>query len=86
MLNKFLRHASRPFIAYNELLEKHPLLTKSLTSGVMYAGGDFIAQMIEYNQAKNDKSGDKSFEFSWRRIVVFFTFGNVIAGPSYHYW
>ena len=28
----------RPFIHYNHLLETHPLATKSVTSGFMYAG------------------------------------------------
>ena len=33
------RIVSYPFVKYNDLLERKPLLIKSITSGVMYAGG-----------------------------------------------
>ena len=75
----FFRYFSYPFVAYNHLLEKHPLPTKCLTSGVMYSGGDLIAQICENYQSK-DRS--ELFEISWRRAFVFFTFGNLIAGRS----
>jgi hypothetical protein len=41
----------RPLHKYNSVLERHPLVTKSVTSGVMYAAGDVLAQRIEQQQA-----------------------------------
>jgi hypothetical protein len=41
----------KPLHKYNSLLDRHPLITKSVTSGVMYAAGDVIAQRIEHEQA-----------------------------------
>lgn len=77
-----------PFRAYNDLLERRPLLTKCLTSGVMYASGDVIAQFTETYNANRGKPADQqvSTVLDRKRIAVFFIYGAGIGGPSYHYW
>ena len=84
MLSRFTSVAFRPAIAYNGYLERHPLLTKSITSGVMYGCGDVIAQVVE--QGIDYKKSYKDYIISYKRTGIFFLFGIFIAGPSYHYW
>lgn len=77
-----------PFYVYNDLLERRPLLIKSLTSGVMYSGGDVLAQYTEnYNNNKDKAEEDKvPLNISLKRCWIFFVYGTVIGGPAYHYW
>ena len=59
---------------YVKLLDTKPLLTKSITSGVLVGGGDMIAQVfVEKN---------KSYDFA--RTARFLTFGTVVVGPLMH--
>lgn len=83
----------RPFLKYNDWLERKPVLTKSLTSGVMYATGDALAQKAEHYVASKGGGGEASssavkpkFSMNWKRLGIFFIYGTVIAGPSYHLW
>lgn len=66
--------------AYNGALTRHPITTKSITSGVMYGLGDVFAQVGE--AYKNDTT----VELNWKRIGVMTFFGTVVSGPMYHYW
>lgn len=77
-----------PIARYNRLLETHPLKTKSITSGFMYAGGDLCAQLGEHYIENKDKAPHdrKSFQVSFKRLGVFFMFGTFVGGPLYHYW
>lgn len=69
-------------------LERRPLLTKSLTSGVMYAAGDAIAQVAEARSAPTAPAAApaKPFSFNKTRLLIFLVYGTVIGGPAYHYW
>lgn len=44
----------KPFKAYSKLLDTQPIITKATTNGLMYLGGDLIAQRIEYWQAERE--------------------------------
>lgn len=84
-----LSRLSAPIIRYNRLLESHPLTTKSVTSGVMYAAGDLFAQFGEHyvaSKASPPSSPPPAFSLSWKRLGVFFVYGTLIAGPLYHAW
>lgn len=73
-----------PFLFYNNLLERRPLFTKSITSGVMYAGGDAIAQYTEtYNYNKDKEENEKrTTTLDRKRLLVFFVYGTCIGGMS----
>lgn len=43
-----------PAARYNSLLERRPVLVKSLTSGLMYASGDLIAQFIAHSREQRE--------------------------------
>eukprot|EP00742_Colponemidia_sp_Colp-10_P005479 GILJ01005854.1.p1 GENE.GILJ01005854.1~~GILJ01005854.1.p1 ORF type:complete len:183 (-),score=11.13 GILJ01005854.1:269-817(-) len=60
---------------YSRLLTSHPLLTKSVTSGVLFAVGDVMAQGIE-----------KQPRWNWRRTYRLGLIGGAFAGPSLHMW
>jgi hypothetical protein len=85
---RVLAVAVRPFQVYNALLERRPLTTKSLTSGLMYAAGDGFAQYGEHWHAHKDApEGERPrFAMNWKRLGVFAVYGTVIAGPLYHFW
>lgn len=87
-MSLFRRILSAPFVKYNELLEKHPLPVKCVTSGCLYAGGDLLAQYVEnINENKTKSDGEKiEFVVNYQRLGIFFTFGTAIGGPAYHYW
>ena len=84
----FLSFFARIGTAYNNLLERHPIKTKALTSGVMYSAGDIIAQAgAHYNENKEKAIEQRSkFKLDYKRALVFFVYGTVIAGPLYHIW
>lgn len=64
---------------YNNSLKSKPLLITSLSTGVCYGAGDYIAQSIEKNQGKRE-------EFDVKRLIVFSVFGIVGGGPVYYAW
>lgn len=77
------------------LVDTHPLITKSLTSGVIVPLGDFAAQSIEsYKKRKAAvASGTKTTEeiealgaIDWKRVLRFCVFGATLQGPWNHYY
>jgi hypothetical protein len=98
MFATLVRGIKQPFILYNRLLETNPVATKSVTSGVMYAGGDVIAQVLEHYTEQLEHADSETghwdvfvhtiqnTKINWDRSAVFFVFGTFISGPAYHYW
>jgi hypothetical protein len=79
----------RPLLWYNDVLIRYPLLTKSVTSGFMYAGGDVIAQYTETyvkNRGKTNPDELETTKIDKKRVLRFFLFGTIISGPAMHYW
>lgn len=80
----------RPFIRYNELLERHPGSVKSVTSGITYCLGDVIAQagVIHHGQRALPEAERKPIlsQLDWKRAGLFFLHGTFVAGPLYHHW
>lgn len=68
---------------YSNLLERRPLVTKSVTSGVTYALGDLLAQVIEH---RSEAPRRPAFSLDWTRASIFFVYGTMVAGPLYHVW
>ncbi len=87
-MNSVSRLFLAPFVKYNALLEDSPISTKCLTSGVLYAGGDLLAQYADtYNtNLGKEKSDHINTTVNYKRLGVFFLFGTVVGGPAYHYW
>eukprot|EP01136_Pigoraptor_vietnamica_P001971 Opistho-1_new@29285 len=62
--------------AYNGALASRPIITKAVTSGVLFAVGDVIAQKI---------SAGPDTPFDVGRLVRATTFGTVLLGPLSHF-
>ena len=80
---------SAPFVYYNGLLERRPVFTKCITSGIMYGGGDIIAQYTEtynLNRQRPDGTPEHHTVINKTRVLIFFLFGSTIAGVAYNYW
>lgn len=64
--------------AYLNSLEKNPLATKCVTSGLLNALGDLFAQFMFDGAAENG--------VDWRRAGVFTFLGAALVGPTLHFW
>jgi hypothetical protein len=65
---------------YSRLLDSHPILTKSISSGIVGGSGDALSQYIE---AKND---GRIFHWDYVRTGRFGILGLALVGPVMHYW
>lgn len=64
---------------YLQVLKERPLLTKSLTTGVLMAVGNVAAQGIVIAKGKQKN-------ISIRKLMSFIVFGVFISGPLGHAW
>ena len=62
---------------YCELLEKYPLLTKGITSGIISGAGDSVCQISTLKK-------DEKFDFV--RLSKFTFLGTVLVAPVLHVW
>lgn len=64
---------SRLMAQYEAALEAQPLITKSVTSGVLYGVGDWVAQTVEQRRASSSENEQpKPFDSArWARAMVF---------------
>lgn len=68
--------------AYNLALENDPLLTKSLTAGLILGAADLSGQALERSQ----DSFDKSLPVDYARVARFAIFGLVLQAPWNHFY
>lgn len=61
---------------YNQSLEKNPILTKSLTSGVIALAGDVSCQIAV----------EKVENVNMKRAAIFSLLGGALVGPTLHFW
>jgi hypothetical protein len=66
--------------AYNTVLETDPLLTKSITAGVILGAADFAGQALENKMAESNKDVD------WARAARFSFFGFILQAPWNHFY
>eukprot|EP01121_Diplochlamys_sp_Union-15-3_P003421 TRINITY_DN1328_c0_g1_i4.p1 TRINITY_DN1328_c0_g1~~TRINITY_DN1328_c0_g1_i4.p1 ORF type:complete len:203 (+),score=22.46 TRINITY_DN1328_c0_g1_i4:40-648(+) len=78
--------------SYLQSLQKRPVITKSVTSGVIYCLGDILGQKIEQYKAAtaNTKYDDIDEvivpQYDIGRTIKFGIFGLLINAPLIHYW
>lgn len=65
-----------PMAWYNKQIEKSPIITKSITSGILFGLGDVIAQVF---------IGEKGTPYDYKRTARAWIFGNFILGPLAHW-
>ncbi|CAB9521237.1 PXMP2/4 family protein [Seminavis robusta] len=64
---------------YSQSLEKNPIITKSVTAGLIFAVSDLIAQGIE-------RSADKKKPHDKKRTFAASLVGLLYFGPAAHFW
>mmetsp|Transcript_19764 Transcript_19764/g.38705 ORF Transcript_19764/g.38705 Transcript_19764/m.38705 type:complete len:196 (-) Transcript_19764:381-968(-) len=67
----------RGISAYDEALQRRPVLTKCLTSGAIAGAGDLLAQTF---------FAEENATFDAARFARFATLGGVLVGPTLHVW
>jgi protein Mpv17 len=90
-MNRFLKLFSGDFIkapiklwsVYSQLLEQRPLLTKSITSGVISLAADVVCQ---YSFPKKNEQNELNTTINISRTVRFTILGVVYTAPALHYW
>ena len=61
---------------YGNSLRTNPILTKSVTAGIIFMLSDYLAQRLEDSKGK----------LSWKRMVSGGLVGLLYFGPAAHYW
>lgn len=69
---------------YMALLQTRPVLTRSLTTGVLMATGDVLAQALERYGEQPEGKAPKAFDVL--RTGRMLTFGTLWVGPALHVW
>jgi len=64
---------------YAKLLDKHPMTTKIVSSGVIGGTGDVLIQLLQGRKTSN-------FVFDYRRLLVFSTVTSFYIAPVIGYW
>jgi hypothetical protein len=68
------------YTRYIQLLDTSPLLTKSISSGIVAFLGGMLAQSIESQKAHIPTT------FNWTRLLSFFICNTLYVGPFLHFW
>ncbi|KAG9339578.1 hypothetical protein JZ751_023469 [Albula glossodonta] len=69
---------------YLLLLKKYPILTKSVTSGILSALGNLLSQALERRKKSKDGSSKKDIDFMGPgRFAIY---GLCVTGPLSHYF
>ena len=75
----------QPVLAwYSHKLDTHPILTKSISSGIVAGCGDVLGQYIVV--AKNDSKDTKEAAWDSLRTGRFIVLGVVLVAPICHVW
>ncbi|XP_059405236.1 peroxisomal membrane protein 2-like [Carassius carassius] len=75
---------TRALQQYLSLLKKYPILTKSVTSGILSALGNLLSQALEYRKSNKENSPKKKINVLGP--LQFAVFGLFITGPVSHYF
>jgi hypothetical protein len=69
-------------------LEKYPVTTKCITSGVLACGSDFLCQKIDKAYSITSKEEEKNNEkpYDWERTARFSFLGTFYMAPILHVW
>jgi len=73
--------------SYNVALEEEPLLTKSITAGIILGAADFTGQAVERAMQDNDSSSpSSSASVDYARVLRFAFFGFILQAPWNHFY
>lgn len=70
---------------YLEMIDKYPILTKSITAAAIYTAADLTSQAITFAASDASDLSDK-LEFDKSRTLRMAGYGFIISGPTLHLW
>eukprot|EP00529_Nitzschia_sp_RCC80_P031305 CAMPEP_0113500446 /NCGR_PEP_ID=MMETSP0014_2-20120614/32334_1 /TAXON_ID=2857 /ORGANISM="Nitzschia sp." /LENGTH=365 /DNA_ID=CAMNT_0000394785 /DNA_START=129 /DNA_END=1226 /DNA_ORIENTATION=- /assembly_acc=CAM_ASM_000159 len=76
---------SKTGLFYSKSLEARPIMTKSMTAGLIFGLSDYLAQLIEQQRNDAEKTTPVA-KFDWTRLVASALIGLLYFGPAAHYW
>ena len=71
---------------YTRQLSVRPILTKSLTAGIIFMASDYCAQLIERSNNNGTDEDDEKMPLVWSRMVTNFLVGLLVFGPAANVW
>eukprot|EP00527_Entomoneis_sp_CCMP2396_P009414 CAMPEP_0198138574 /NCGR_PEP_ID=MMETSP1443-20131203/1960_1 /TAXON_ID=186043 /ORGANISM="Entomoneis sp., Strain CCMP2396" /LENGTH=317 /DNA_ID=CAMNT_0043800395 /DNA_START=221 /DNA_END=1174 /DNA_ORIENTATION=- len=76
--------------SYGSALSGHPIMTKSVTAGIIFAISDYLAQKFEASSSKNNGNGKGGAattpKYNWTRTLTSMAVGLFYFGPAAHFW
>ncbi|KAH7476296.1 hypothetical protein KRP22_000136 [Phytophthora ramorum] len=73
-------------LTYDRWLQDSPLLTKGVTSAVLFGIGDRIAQRIENSESDGDDKSDAADRSGLQRTARMMAWGGLLFAPVGHAW
>lgn len=70
---------------YLEMIDKHPILTKSITAAAIFTAADLTSQVITFATSDVSVVSDK-LEFDKLRTLRMTGYGLILSGPTLHLW
>lgn len=70
--------------SYNIALEEDPLITKSVTAGIILGAADFAGQAFERRNMENENIEEQSVDIA--RVARFAFFGFILQAPWNHFY
>lgn len=67
---------------YTNQLSARPIMTKSLTAGIIFLASDYCAQLIERDGSEDAEKAP----FVWSRMLTNFLVGLLVFGPAANAW
>jgi len=77
---------SKTGLLYSKSLESRPIMTKSMTAGLIFGLSDYLAQVIEQQRGNDDQKTTPVAKFDWTRFIASALIGLLYFGPAAHYW
>jgi protein Mpv17 len=71
---------------YSSALQSAPIATKSISSGIIFAISDWLAQRSEKQQQPQSPLHGNINDIQWSRIIASGIVGLFYYGPASHYW
>lgn len=71
---------------YLEMIDKHPILTKSITASAIYTAADLTSQAITFAASDASEVVSDKLEFDKSRTLRMAGYGFIISGPTLHLW
>jgi protein Mpv17 len=71
---------------YESVLAQRPIVTKSITAGIVFGLSDYSAQKLQQQRANKNDQHQQHQKINWTRCLSCASVGLLYFGPAAHYW